>query len=105
MYAIRSYYAELGERLATWLDVAPERRVDEYGMTELTGHAYTDVLAGGEAGRFVLPPWMRVRALDPETLAERPAGERGLLAFFDLANVGSALHVLTEDLGRTDGVV
>jgi len=95
--------AELGERLATWLDVAPERRVDEYGMTELTGHAYTDVLAGGEAGRFVLPPWMRVRALDPETLAERPVGERGLLAFFDLANVGSALHVLTEDLGRAEG--
>lgn len=93
----------LGERLAEWLHIAPGRRVEEYGMTELTSHAYSDVLAGGEAGRFVLPPWMRVRALDPETLAERPAGESGLLALFDLANVGSALHVLTEDLGRAEG--
>jgi hypothetical protein len=46
---------------------------------------------------------MRVRALDPATLAELPEGSTGLLAFFDLANVGSALHVLTEDLGRVEG--
>ncbi|MND07615.1 hypothetical protein D3C83_297030 [compost metagenome] len=44
-----------------------------------------------------------MRTLDPETLRDSAAGRNGLLAFFDLANLGSALHVLTEDLGRLDG--
>ena len=83
-----------------WLGVGPESIVAEYGMTELSSQAYTETLAGGEPGRFVAPPWLKARALDPETLAERPAGESGRLAFFDLANLGSALHVMTEDLGE-----
>jgi hypothetical protein len=91
----------LGEA-ASWLNVPAGQLVSEYGMTELTSQAYTETLLGGEPGRFVTPEWLRVRALDPVTLAEQPAGERGLLAFFDLANVGSALHVLTEDLGAVD---
>jgi len=84
-----------------WFGVARSQVVSEYGMTELTSQCYTRTLAGGEAGLFFAPPWMRVRALDPETLAELEPGETGLLAIFDLANVGSALHVLTEDLGAT----
>jgi hypothetical protein len=94
---------ELLGRVATWLGVQPRQVVSEYGMTELTSQAYSRTLSGGAPGLFVPPPWLRVRALDPVTLGERPAGEVGLLAFFDLANVGSALHVLTEDLGRLDG--
>ena len=90
--------ARVGERLG----VAADRVVSEYGMTELTSQAYTEVFAGGEAGRFVAPVWMRVRALDPATLAELAPGATGLLAIFDLANVGSALHLLTEDLGVVD---
>lgn len=93
---------ELLERIARWLGVPDELVVSEYGMTELTSQAYTDAVGGGAPGRFVAPPWMRVRALDPGTLAERPRGEVGLLSIFDLANVGSALHVLTEDLGSTE---
>jgi hypothetical protein len=46
---------------------------------------------------------VRVRVLDPETLEEAPAGSPGLLAVFDLANLGSAVHLLTEDLGVADG--
>jgi hypothetical protein len=93
---------ELLARATTWLDIPEEQVVSEYGMTELTSHAYTRTLAGGAAELFVPPPWLRVRALDPLSLAERPDGEPGLLAFFDLANVGSALHVLTEDLGAVE---
>jgi hypothetical protein len=95
--------AELLARLAVHLGVAAARVVSEYGMTELTSQCYTQNLVEPEAaaGRvFVPPPWMRVRVLDPETLEEAPAGVEGLLAFFDLANVGSVAHVLTEDLGR-----
>ena len=38
-----------------------------------------------------------------ETLEEVAAGESGLIATLDLANTGSAIHVLTEDLGVADG--
>ena len=34
---------------------------------------------------------------------ETPAGKTGLISIFDLANVGSAVHLLTEDLGVAEG--
>jgi len=56
--------------------------------------------------RHVPPPWLRVRALDPNSLVPVEPGTEGLLAFFDLANAGSVAHVLTEDVGTvTDGAV
>ncbi len=72
--------------------------VREYGMTELTSQAYSR--PGGE--RLRTPPWMPFRVLDPETLEEVEDGRTGLLSFFDLANVGSVCHVLTEDLGLAE---
>ena len=95
--------AELHRKLEERLFIAPESIVGEYGMTELTSQCYTATLTGGDPERFVPPHWMKVRVLDPITLAELPQGETGLLAFFDLANVGSALHLLTEDLGALEG--
>lgn len=87
-------------RARTLLGLQPEAVVREYGMTELTSQAYSR--PGGE--RLRTPPWMPFRVLDPETLEEVEDGETGLLAFFDLANLGSVCHVLTEDLGvREDG--
>jgi len=94
--------ADLLAAAAAWLRVPAGQVVSEYGMTELTSQAYTATLAGGDPELFVPAPWMRVRALDPATLAELPPGRTGLLAVFDLANVGSALHVLTEDLGSAE---
>jgi hypothetical protein len=89
--------ARLEDRLAV-----PERSVvQEYGMTELTSQAYTRALHGGARDVFVCPHWMRVCVLDPSTLVEAPVGSEGLLAVLDLANVGSVLHLLTEDLGRS----
>ncbi len=89
-------------KVERWLGVPASSVVSEYGMTELTSQAYAPSLPSGEPAVFALPAWMRVRALDPVSLTEVPAGETGLLAIFDLANVGSALHVLTEDLGRVE---
>lgn len=94
--------AELAARLETHLGLSGSDVVAEYGMTELTSQAYTATLSGGDPTLFLPPEWMRVRALDPETLDALPHGETGLLAIFDLANVGSALHLLTEDLGSTE---
>ncbi len=94
---------ELLARLAERLAVPPARVVREYGMTELTSHFYTRVLAGGDPDLFVPPPWTRIRVLDPATLDEAAPGAVGLLAVFDLANLGSAVHVLTEDLASAEG--
>ncbi|MDX1385129.1 MAG: long-chain fatty acid--CoA ligase [Thermoanaerobaculia bacterium] len=95
--------ALLHRRLAERLGVGPGRIVTEYGMTELTSQAYGGALVGADPRRLLCPPWMRVRIVDPESLEEVSAGELGLVAVLDLANVGSAVHVLTEDLGRRDG--
>jgi hypothetical protein len=91
------------DRLAARLAVPAAAVVREYGMTELSSQCYTRTLAGGDPDLFVAPHWVRVRILDPETLAEAPAGTPGLIAVFDLANVGSAVHLLTEDLGVAEG--
>jgi hypothetical protein len=77
----------------------PQAVVREYGMTELTSQFYTRALEGGDTELFVAPHWTRVRILDPETLAEAPDGTPGLISIFDLANLGSAAYLLTEDLG------
>ncbi len=89
-----------GERLG----VPAGQVVREYGMTELTSQCYTRALYGEDPDLFVAPSWVRVRILDPETLAEAPAGTPGLIAIFDLANLSSAVHLLTEDLGVRDGM-
>jgi hypothetical protein len=94
---------DLLERLGAWLGVPPGSVVREYGMTELTSQCYTRALLGGDPDLFMAPHWVRVRILDPETLAEAPAGTPGLISVFDLANLGSAVHVLTEDLGVAEG--
>ncbi len=94
--------AELLTLIQARLGIPPERVVREYGMTELTGHFYTQVLHGGDPDVFVVPHFLRVRVLDPESLEEVPMGQPGVVAIFDLSNLGSALHLLTEDWGVAD---
>lgn len=90
---------DLLARIERSLGVPARRVVREYGMSELTSQLYSRVLDGGDPDLFQPPHWMRLRVLDPASLAEQPAGEVGMIALFDLANVGSAVHLLTEDLG------
>jgi len=95
--------ADLLDRVEATLAVPPSAVVREYGMTELTSQAYTRALLGGDGDLFVCPHWMRVRILDPQSLDEVPAGTNGMIALLDLANLGSALHLLTEDIGAAEG--
>ena len=91
--------------------------ISEYGMTELGSQGYQAVLrvafekdarrrlrAPGADRLFVFPPWCRVRTVDPDSLEVLPLGERGLLCFWDLANVDSVLAVLTADEGVVEPV-
>ncbi len=95
---------ELYGALTEALGIPDGRIVNEYGMTELLSQMYEPHLRTGDTAlrRHVGPPWLGLQVLDPETLAPRAAGEPGLLAFFDLANVASVSAVLTEDVGRVD---
>ena len=94
---------DLLARLHAWTGVPAPAVVREYGMTELTSQCYTGALLGEDPDLFQAPHWVRVRILDPETLEEAPAGTPGLISVLDLGNLGSAVHVLTEDLGVAEG--
>jgi hypothetical protein len=77
--------------------------VNEYGMAELSSQYYDSVIADRVAGhhaprRKLGPHWARVRLLDPVTLGPAASGTAGLLCHVDLANAGSAMAILSEDL-------
>ncbi|MGK3969618.1 acyl-protein synthetase [Sorangium sp. So ce118] len=98
---------ELRAAISRSLGVPPAHVVGEYGMTELSSQLYEGTLAaalgwpGSTApGLYLAPPWTRVTAVDPETLAPLPAGEIGLARIVDLANVDSAVAIQTADRVR-----
>jgi len=97
---------ELYVSLSTAHGVPLDQIVNEYGMTELLSQFYEPVLSfpmpSLDDRAHVAPPWMRTRVLDPNTLEPLPPGEKGLLCHYDLANAGSVMAVLTEDLGTLD---
>lgn len=90
---------ELMREIQDRFGVARAQVVQEYGMTELSSQAYEAHREGVEPGRYVCPPWMRVDAVDPETLEVLPQGEEGILRVIDLANLGSCVAIQTADLG------
>ncbi|HCW77881.1 MAG TPA: hypothetical protein DG084_02100 [Gemmatimonadetes bacterium] len=96
--------SELYSTITDCTGIDRNRIVNEYGMTELLSQMYEPVLTEGikAARRLAAPPWLSVRVLDPATLEDKPEGEQGIISFFDLANLGSVSHVLTEDLGALE---
>jgi hypothetical protein len=78
--------------------------VNEYGMTEMCSQFYDaglrdHVLAVSAPRRKLVPPWVRTRVVQPETLEPVPAGAPGILRHHDLANVFSVAAIQTEDMG------
>jgi hypothetical protein len=96
---------DLAAALCQTFGIGPDQLIGEYGMTELSSQLY-DGGRKGPDGRsvFVEPPWLCVTPVDPVSLAPVTDGEEGLARFTDLANVDSALNVLTLDrVRRVDG--
>jgi hypothetical protein len=98
---------ELYEMAARWLSLSRSVCVSMYGMTELSSQFYDRTLVHAVQGlpaTYTMegPPWTRTLVLDPETLAEAPRGQPGLLAHYDLANWDSVCAILTEDLGTQE---
>ena len=69
-------------------------------MCELSSQAYDGALTHTNTvpHLFRFSPGARARVVSPETMQEVKLGETGLLQITDLANVGSVLSILTEDL-------
>jgi hypothetical protein len=101
--------ASLAGAIAGRLGIPPELQVAEYGMTELSTQYYDGRLRtafgiGADSGAgLVVPPWARVRIVDPADGREVGGGETGAIVHYDLANRGSALVVQTSDLGVRTG--
>lgn len=81
--------------------------VGEYGMTELSSQLYEGTARqgplAGPPGIYLPPPWLRVIPLDPNSLEPVADGEVGVACFVDLANVDSAVCVLSQDNVRVEG--
>jgi hypothetical protein len=91
----------LRDALGRIFGLPPSSVVGEYGMTELSSQLYEVERAPGRP-RYRPPPWMRVDAVDPQTLAILPRGQEGIARFVDLANVDSSVAVQTQDRIRVD---
>jgi hypothetical protein len=91
---------ELRRVIANRFCIDQSQVVSEYGMTELSSQLYA------HNDRYQAPAWLRVTAVDPETLAPVDNGEPGIARFVDLANVDSAVAVQTADIIRehADGI-
>lgn len=91
--------------LSATFGVADDFIVAEYGMTELSSQLYElrlrKALLGEPSGprRLWAPGWVRVSAVDPDTLAPLPCGQAGLIRIDDCANLDSVAFVQTGDLG------
>ena len=91
-----------------FLGIPATHLVNEYGMAELGSQFYDDALLAHHEGRAPhpgkrIPPWVRTRVLDPETMEEVAEGAPGLLVHYDLANLEIPLAIQTEDIGRRTG--
>ena len=100
--------ADMEEAFEQCLGIPSTHLVNEYGMAEMASQFYDDNLLAFHEGRpplpgKTIPPWVRTRVLDPETLDEKPDGETGILVHYDLANVEIPLAIQTEDIGKRVG--
>ncbi len=75
--------------------------INQYGMTELGSQFYDSTLIEQDGPRRKLvPPWSRVRIVDPTRGHDVDSGDVGMIVIHDLANTGSIAAIQTADLGR-----
>jgi hypothetical protein len=89
---------ELYRQLARAFSLRDVDIYNEYGMSELSSQAYTH---GSNAGHTT-PPWTRVLVIDPATGREVRPGRKGLVRWYDLANVDSVMALQTLDVATHD---
>jgi hypothetical protein len=104
--------AHLLQLLASRYGVPEAFIVQEYGMTELSSQCYEttlrDALLGRPLGprRLWVPGWLRASLIDPNTLADVPEGQEGILRIDDPCNLDTACAIQSGDRARAvhDGI-
>ncbi len=87
------------------LGIPHDLAINYYGMTEISTQYYDDTLRRRSAGAStatrhkLVPHWARISVIDPATRRPVTPGQRGLIVHHDLANRGSCLAVMAEDVG------
>ncbi len=98
--------AELLALFDEHLGIPAPLAVNYYGMTEISTQYYDHSLRSfvrgstAEPRHKTVPHWARIAIIDPGTREPVGPGERGLIVHFDLANRGSCLAVMAEDIGH-----
>ena len=100
----------LSDSIERRLGVTRDFHAGEYGMTELSTQYYDGRLRhalgmeqADPARGFIVPPWARVRIVEPTDGRDVREGEEGAIVHYDLANRGSAIALQTSDLGARVG--
>ncbi len=91
----------LRAELAARFGIPETSILNQYGMTELGSQFYDSTLVDPSGPRRKLvPPWTRVRCVDPDSGRDVTVGDVGIVMVHDLANTGSVAAIQTADLGR-----
>lgn len=98
---------DLYTNLMTLFGVKRQQIINMYGMTEISSQCYDrNILDAYQEQQIYYtkktPHWVNIQILNPETLMPVKIGERGLIAYYDLANWDSCLAILTEDMAVQD---
>jgi len=91
--------ADFHQRIAAFFSIPAERVLNEYSMTELSSQFYRWHGERWHRG----PHWTRIRVVDPETNRAAETGCAGYLEIIDLANLGSAAAIRTQDIAIARG--
>jgi len=86
-------------RIASFFSIPANRVLNEYSMTELSSQFYRWHGETSHRG----PHWTRIRVVDPETNLPAADGRPGYLEIIDLANLGSAAAIRTQDIAVATG--
>jgi len=84
---------ELYSMISENFKVPVDSIISEYGMCEISTPLWERI---DDARGFHIPPWVKIRILDPDNLED---SDKGVIAIYDLANINSSIGILTADTG------
>ncbi len=91
----KDFYTMINENL----NVPFHNIINEYSMTELSSQFYLT----GMHDTHKSSHWVKTRVLKPGSHEEVSDEEIGLLSIYDLANLGSSVSIMTNDLAKRKG--
>ena len=90
-----SFYSKISENFC----IPTDNIINEYSMTELSSQFYSNGLKRTHKSAH----WLKTRVVIPGQNDEVADGEKGLLAIYDLANLGSSVAIMTGDVAIKRG--